>query len=54
LLQTEEIEDKYIIDAPQVPLASIPAVAQPPRPVRVQQEEEEDAELAELKASMAM
>lgn len=62
LLQTEEIESKYIIDAPSVPANAVPglsifnlAVAQPPRPVRVQSAlDEEDAELAELKASMAM
>ena len=30
------------------------AIAQPPRPARVQIQDEEDAELAELKASMAL
>ncbi|KAJ3385258.1 RNA-dependent ATPase [Lobulomyces angularis] len=61
LLQQEEADEKYLAadgmhHAPSVPTNVIPAIAQPPRPIRVQQsvEDEEDAELAELKASMAL
>ncbi|TPX30292.1 hypothetical protein SmJEL517_g06120 [Synchytrium microbalum] len=42
-----------INNAPAVP-NTIPAIAQPPRPARVQVQDDEDAELAELKASMAL
>ncbi|ORY46092.1 hypothetical protein BCR33DRAFT_160417 [Rhizoclosmatium globosum] len=60
LLAQEDLDSKLLDTglgaglsaAPSVP-TTIPAVAQPPRPVRVQAEEE-DPELAELKASMAM
>jgi charged multivesicular body protein 4A/B len=38
---------------PAVPVAE-PKIAQPPRPSRVQVDDDEDAELAELRASMAM
>ncbi|KAJ3107130.1 ESCRT-III subunit protein snf7 [Phlyctochytrium planicorne] len=60
LLEQEELDAKLLdtglTSAPAVPTQElpthVPAVAQPPRPVR--QAEDEDAELAELRASMAM
>ncbi|KAJ3310176.1 ESCRT-III subunit protein snf7 [Blyttiomyces sp. JEL0837] len=60
LLEQEELDAKLLDTGlgaglegmPAVP-DTVPAVAQPPRPQRVQAEEE-DPELAELKASMAM
>ncbi|KAJ3067118.1 ESCRT-III subunit protein snf7 [Podochytrium sp. JEL0797] len=60
LLAQEELDSKLLDTGlgaglsamPAVP-STIPAVAQPPRPQRVQAEEE-DPELAELKAAMAM
>ncbi|KAI9003884.1 Snf7-domain-containing protein [Hyaloraphidium curvatum] len=65
--ELEELEqetlDEKLLDAgkteqvgalPSVP-STVPAIAQPPRPVKVAaREDDEDAELAELKASMAM
>ncbi|KAI9348632.1 Snf7-domain-containing protein [Obelidium mucronatum] len=57
LLAQEEL-DNHMLETglgaglPSVP-STIPAIAQPPRPTR-EQAEEEDPELAELKASMAM
>ncbi|KAJ3084708.1 ESCRT-III subunit protein snf7 [Quaeritorhiza haematococci] len=64
LLEQEELDAKLLETglsatpleaAPKVPVTAVPAVAQPPRPARVQAvEDDEDAELAELKASMAM
>ena len=54
LLQSQQIEEKYLdVGMPSVP-ATIPKISMPPRPVGKQVEDEEDAELAELKASMAM
>ncbi|KAJ3019763.1 UNVERIFIED_CONTAM: ESCRT-III subunit protein snf7 [Siphonaria sp. JEL0065] len=51
-LDTHLLETGLGAGLPNVP-TTIPAIAQPPRPVR-EQAEEEDPELAELKASMAM
>ncbi|KAJ3414085.1 ESCRT-III subunit protein snf7 [Chytridiales sp. JEL 0842] len=61
LLEQEELDAKLLDTglganlsaAPSVP-TTVPAIAQPPRPVKQGVEDEEDAELAELKASMAM
>ena len=59
-LEQEELDAK-LLDAepvPQIQLPNVPAaepkIAQPPRPSRVQVDDDEDAELAELRASMAM
>jgi charged multivesicular body protein 4 len=68
-LEQEELDSK-LLDAEPVPQTSVgssasgqklpsvpktePKVAQPPRPSRVQVDDDEDAELAELRASMAM
>ncbi|KAJ3192692.1 hypothetical protein HK101_006114 [Irineochytrium annulatum] len=56
LLEQQELDaqmlDTGLVGAPEVPTQAVPAVAQPPRPVK-QVVDEEDAELAELKASMA-
>ncbi|KAJ3216961.1 ESCRT-III subunit protein snf7 [Dinochytrium kinnereticum] len=56
LLEQEELDAKLLdtglTSAPAVPSQAVPAVALPPRPVK--QIDDEDAELAELKASMAL
>ncbi len=62
LLEQEELDAKLLDTtgmsletAPSVPSTAVPAIAQPPRPVRGNVvQDDEDAELAELKASMAM
>ncbi|KAJ3054782.1 ESCRT-III subunit protein snf7 [Rhizophlyctis rosea] len=63
LLEQEELDAKLLDTGagvsvgslPEVPDTAVPAIAQPPRPVRTQAlTTDEDAELAELKASMAM
>jgi charged multivesicular body protein 4 len=66
LLDTGDAALAELEDAPSVPTTAIPgnlenhtahylAIAQPPRPLRTQKvEDDEDAELAELKASMAL
>ena len=55
LLGAEPVPQYGIGDSklPNVPLGE-PKVAQVPRPSRVQVDDDEDAELAELRASMAM
>ncbi|KAJ3253738.1 ESCRT-III subunit protein snf7 [Borealophlyctis nickersoniae] len=63
LLEQEEMDAKLLDvggtvsvgELPEVPSTNVPAIAQPPRPARAQTlTDDEDAEFAELKASMAM
>ncbi|KAJ3149249.1 ESCRT-III subunit protein snf7 [Geranomyces variabilis] len=59
LLEQEELDERLMhvgLDAaPHVPDVAVPAIAQPPRPTRAQPvASDEDAELEELRAAMAM
>ncbi|KAI8919076.1 hypothetical protein PhCBS80983_g04656 [Powellomyces hirtus] len=59
LLEQEELDERLMhvgLDAaPEVPDVAVPAIAQPPRPTRAQHvTNDEDAELEELRATMAM
>jgi charged multivesicular body protein 4 len=62
-LAQEELDEKLLgsnpvpvggISLPGVPQTELPASVQPPRPARQVIAEDEDPELAELRASMAM
>ncbi|KAJ3003968.1 ESCRT-III subunit protein snf7 [Thoreauomyces humboldtii] len=56
LLDTEGLSDSRLADLDHVNVpTAVPAIAQPPRPTRAQPvQSEEDAELEELRAAMAM